>query len=138
MNAPGRQSDVTPSPRFARRVFLSAGIYGLLVMPPMYLLEHRIGIDTPPPITHPEYFYGFIGVTIAWQVLFLCIARDPVTYRLLMLPCILEKLSFVPVVFFLVLEGRAGTQLLPFGLIDLVLAILFMLSYAKIRLPRSA
>ena len=59
--------------RFARRVYTVAGIYGLIVMLPQYFLEDRIGRDTPPPITHPEHFYGFIGVVIAWQLAFLVI-----------------------------------------------------------------
>jgi len=57
--------------RFAKIVFLVAGIYGLLILTPMYFLENKIGRDTPPAITHPEYFYGFVGVALAWQVLFL-------------------------------------------------------------------
>ena len=69
---------------FARRVFLIAGIWGLLIMLPQYFLEDRIGRTAPPPITHPEYFYGFIGVTIAWQFAFLVISRDPIRYRALM------------------------------------------------------
>jgi len=79
---------------FARRVFLIAGIYGLLVLAPHYFLEAKIGRDHPPEITHPEFFYGFIGVAVAWQVAFLIIARDPVRYRLIMLPGILEKVAF--------------------------------------------
>jgi hypothetical protein len=51
--------------RFARVVFLVAGIYGILVLLPQYFLEERIGIDSPPPITHPEHFYGFVGVALA-------------------------------------------------------------------------
>ena len=50
------------------RLFWFAGIYGLLVLAPQYLMERHIGIDFPPEITHPEYFYGFVGVTLAWQV----------------------------------------------------------------------
>jgi hypothetical protein len=30
----------------------------------MYFMEGRIGRDTPPPITHPENFYGF-GIAVA-------------------------------------------------------------------------
>jgi hypothetical protein len=62
---------------FARRLFLIAGSYGLLVLTPQYLLEGRIGRDQPPAITHPEYFYGFVGLGMAWQFAFLVIARDP-------------------------------------------------------------
>jgi hypothetical protein len=79
---------------FAKNVFKVAGIYGLLVLIPHYFLEKQLGIDFPPPITHPEHFYGFVGVALAWQFVFLLIARDPARYRLIMLPAILEKLAF--------------------------------------------
>ena len=82
---------------FARRTFLIAGVYGLLALVPMYFLEGRIGRDIPPPITHPEYFYGFIGVAVAWQVAFLVIARDPVRFRPLMIrPCWRRRASGWP------------------------------------------
>jgi len=48
--------------KFARVVFLVAGIYGLIVLLPQYFLEAKVGLDSPPPITHPEFYYGFIGV----------------------------------------------------------------------------
>ena len=76
---------------FARRVFMAAGIYGLLVLLPQYLLETKTGMDFPPAITHPEYYYGFIGVGVAWQVAFLLIARNPGGLRPLMIPAILVK-----------------------------------------------
>src|SRR3954468_4506604 len=88
--------------RFARWVFRIAGIYGLIVLLPQYFLKERIGRDDPPAITHPEYFYAFVGVTVAWQVAFLVIAQDPVRYRLMMLPAVLEKAGFAvasPVLF---------------------------------------
>lgn len=47
--------------KFARIVFLIAGIYGLLILAPIYLLESKIGRHTPPAIIHPEYFYGFLA-----------------------------------------------------------------------------
>jgi hypothetical protein len=60
----------------------------------MYFLETRIGVDNPPSITPPEYFYGFIGIALAWQFMFLIIWRDPVRYRLAIVPATLEKLVF--------------------------------------------
>ena len=57
---------------FAKRVFFIAGVYGILALTPMYFLEDRIGRDFPPPIAHPEHFYGFVGVALAWQMLSLC------------------------------------------------------------------
>jgi hypothetical protein len=37
--------------KFARRIFLIAGVYGLVVLLPMYFLEEKNGRDFPPPIT---------------------------------------------------------------------------------------
>jgi len=115
--------------RFASRVYTIAGVYGLLVMSPQYFLEERIGRDTPPPITHPEYFYGFIGVVLVWQLVFLVIGRDPVRFRPLMPVTVLEKLLFASPVAVLYAQGRVQRPTLFFAGIDLVLAVLFFLSY---------
>jgi len=118
--------------RFARRVYNVAGIYGLIVMLPQYFMEERIGRDTPPPITHLEHFYGFIGVVVAWQVAFLVIARDPARFRALMPVTVLEKLVFALPVAILYAQGRVATSVLPFAAIDLVLGTLFLLSYRRL------
>jgi len=86
---------------FARRLFLVAGIYGLIVLAPQYFMEQRVGHDNPPAVTHPEYFYGFIGVGLAWQIAFLIIATDPARYRLLMIPSALEKIFVAAAAFVL-------------------------------------
>ncbi|HEV2880121.1 MAG TPA: hypothetical protein VGX24_02345 [Pyrinomonadaceae bacterium] len=117
--------------KFARVIFLSAGIYGLLALLPQYFLEDYNGRNYPPPITHPEYYYGFIGVAVAWQVVFLIMARDPLRFRPLMLPAVLEKLSFGVVAVILYLQQRLSTALFGAGLIDLTLAVLFVAAYVK-------
>lgn len=55
-----RHIQVEHAMNYARWVFRVAGVYGLLVITPMYFMEEQIGVDSPPPINHPEYFYGFI------------------------------------------------------------------------------
>jgi len=45
-------------------------------------------------------------VTLAWQAAFLVIARDPVRYRLLMIPAIIEKATYVIALLLLFLNGR--------------------------------
>jgi hypothetical protein len=77
--------------RFAKVVFWIAAIWGLLIIPPRYLLFDSIGRNNPPPINHPDFFYGFVGVTLAWQIAFAFIATDPVRFRPLMIPCIFEN-----------------------------------------------
>ena len=116
---------------FARRVYTTAGIYGLLVMLPQYFLEERIGRTDPPPITHPEHFYGFIGIVVVWQIAFLVIARDPARYRALMPVTVLEKLAFAVPVVLLYMQGRVAAAALPFAGIDLVLGALFLVSWRR-------
>src|SRR3954453_9162963 len=113
---------------FARRVFLIAGIYGLIVLLPMYFLESRIGRDQPPAITHPEYFYGFLGVGVSWQVAFLVLARDPARFRPLMVPAVLEKAPFGIAAIALFVGSRLSGQMLAAGLIDLALGVLFVIA----------
>ncbi len=124
--------------KFARLLFGAAGIYGLVAIGPMYFLEDRIGQDTPPAITHPEYFYGFVGLAIAWQIAFLCIAADPVRYRLLMLPSMVEKFSFAIAVAILLSKNRAPASVVAFAGIDLILGILFVIAFLRTGGPRSS
>lgn len=120
---------------FARRVFLGAALYGLIVLLPQYAMEGRIGRDSPPPITHVEYFYGFIGIAIAWQLVFLLISRDPVRFRPIMPVAILEKLAFgVPAVL-LYANDRLSAQMLGAGVIDLILGTLFLMAYLRTKEP---
>jgi hypothetical protein len=112
-------------------VFLIAGIYGLVVLLPHYFLETYIGRDQPPAITHPEFFYGFVGVASAWQVAFLIIARDPARYRLIMIPSMLEKVSFGVAAIVLYAQGRLVPAMLLAGILDLAWAALFLVAYRR-------
>lgn len=117
--------------RFAKIVFWIAAIWGLLILTPLYFLFDSIGRNNPPPITHPDFFYGFVGVALAWQLAFVVIARDPVRFRPLMIPSIFEKLSYAIAVFALVSQGRVHRPALAFGGVDLLFGILFLVSYFK-------
>jgi hypothetical protein len=118
-----------PGVPFARRVFNIAAVYGVLVLVPQYFMEAKAGRDFPPPITHPENYYGFIGVALAWQILFFIMARDPVRYRLAMIPATLEKVSFGAAAIVLYLQGRLAPIILGAGVIDLIFALLFVQSF---------
>lgn len=119
--------------KFAKYTFLIAGIYGLIVMLPQFFLENKIGIDQPPAITHPEFFYGFICVTVAFQVVFLIIASDPVKYQPLMLVSLVEKFPFVIAVAVLYLQARVGWQMAAAASIDCFWGVMFAVSYLKTR-----
>ena len=117
--------------KFAKTVFLLAGLFGVVALAPLYFMEARIGSDFPPAVTHPEFFYGFVGVALAWQFAFLLMSRDPVRFRPLMLAAMLEKFSFSLAVFALYAQGRAAALLLPFAATDFLLGVLFIASYLK-------
>jgi hypothetical protein len=117
---------------FARRVFSLAAIYGFVSLVPMYFLERRLLERTPPALTHPEFYYGFVGVALAWQVLFVLIAREPARLRPAMLPAIVEKLSWGVAVLVLMAQGRIGTFFLPAALIDFLLGALFVAAWRSV------
>ena len=114
-------------------MFLVAGIYGLIVLLPQFFLERKIGVDTPPPITHPEFFYGFICVAVAWQVLFLIVSRDPIRFRPMMIPAMLEKIGFPIAVLVLYLQNRVSPTIFIPASLDLVLLVLFIAAYRQTR-----
>lgn len=117
--------------KFAKLVFLIAGIYGLIVLVPQYFFEARTGHDYPPPITHPEYYYGFIGLAVVWQLVFLILSRDPVRYRPLMIPAILEKACFAIPAVILLSQHRIPGLTFGFAMVDVVLGVLFLIAYVK-------
>jgi hypothetical protein len=112
-------------------VFLIGGFYGLIVTVPLYFMESRIAVDAPPPLTHAEYFYAFIGVTAVWQILFLVISRNPVRYRPLMIVCAMEKTAMLITFLLLYPDGRFPLSWIPFLIIDMAFGALFLLSYAR-------
>lgn len=115
--------------RFARAVFLGAGIWGILLLTPMYFTELLVSPAESPAQGHPEFFYGFLGVALAWQVAFLIISRDPRRYRALIPAALIEKFSFGLAVLVLGVFGRVPASAIGFGLVDLVLGVLFAISY---------
>lgn len=117
--------------KLAKYIFNFAGILGLLMLIPQYFLEGRINRDQPPAITHPEYFYGFIGVAIAFQIVFLIIARNPEKYRSLMLAAMIEKFSFAIACIVLLLQNRIPMEMFGAGMIDLTLGVLFIIAFIK-------
>lgn len=123
---------MTSTHRFARLTFAIAGLYGLLTVTPLFWMEERIALDSPPGITHPEYFYGFIGVTVAWQLVFLFIAGDPTRRRDIMPLAVVEKLGFGVPALVLYAQHRLTGLVLGFGVTDLVLGALFAASYVLV------
>jgi hypothetical protein len=124
--------------RFPRTVFLGAGIYGIIVLLPGFFSEKMMAELMPPAITHPEFYYGFFGVALAWQLAFLIIARDPQRFRPIIPAAILEKLTFVVACAVLLLRGRIPPLVALGGAGDFILGVLFTISYFRLKAGAAA
>ena len=117
--------------KFAKYTFYAAGIYGLIALLPQYFLEAKNNLDFPPAITHPEYYYGFVGVGLAFQVAFLILAGNPVKYRQMMIPAMIEKFSFAIAVFALFWFGRVASMMVGLAVVDLIFGLFFIAAFLK-------
>jgi len=114
--------------RFARWVFAVAGVYGLLVITPLYFMEGAIGWQN-----QPEFYYGFVGLALVWQILFLFLARDPLRLRPIMIPAILEKLVYGIALIVLYCLGRIELASVLVASPDWLFAILFLTAYLRLK-----
>ncbi|MFY9680255.1 MAG: hypothetical protein WA424_16055 [Candidatus Sulfotelmatobacter sp.] len=117
--------------RFAKIVFWIAGIWGVLVLTPLYFIFNVIGRNDPPPITHPAFYYGFVSVSLAFQLVFFVIAKHPVLLRPMMIPSMLEKFGYGATLFLLFLQDRLHPQDLALGGIDVLFGVLFLIAFFK-------
>src|SRR5438270_12628534 len=119
--------------RVSSIVFLAAGVYGLIVLVPGFFSEKILAEKMPPAITHPEFYYGFFGVGVAWQVAFLIISRDPQRFRPIIPAAVLEKLTFCVAYAVLLAQGRIPLIVAMGGTGDFILGTLFTISYFRLR-----
>src|SRR5262245_15400312 len=117
--------------RFAKWVFLLAGISGVPLVLPPYFLEEQFGRDYPPPVNHPEWYYGFIGVTLAWQFMYIVIGSDPIRFRRAMVPAVLAKGSFAVAMPVLYAQGRVPATWVGFASMDATWVVLFVIAYLR-------
>src|SRR5215510_15986033 len=122
--------------RFARAVFTGAGIWGLVVLTPLYFSFDLVGRFYPPAITHPDFFYGFIGVAVAWQIGFLLIGRDPAGLHMMMIPAILEKFGYVVTLSILYAQDTLRVGQVVVAIPDFVLGLLFVIAFLQIEAAR--
>lgn len=124
--------------RFAKIVYWTAGIWGLVIIIPLFFMFNVIGRQDPPPITHPGFYYGFATTALAWQIAFLVIGSDPLRLRPLMIPTMIEKFGYGATVLVLFLDSRMRLGDLLLGVVDLVLGILFVIAFYMTRLNAQA
>lgn len=117
--------------KFAKVVFWIAGTWGVLVLTPLFFMFDLIGKNDPPPITHPGFYYGFAAVGLTFQFVFMMIATDPVRFRPLMPLAVVEKVSYVTILIVLYVQQRVRAGDLVFAGTDLLLGILFLISFFR-------
>ncbi len=118
--------------RFARRFCYFAGWYGIFLLVPLLFMETKFGSKYPPPVSHPEFYYGFIAIALSWHVAFLILSRNPLAHRTFLIPAGLEKLTFAFSCIALFIFGKAPSYVMLFGGIDLVFASGFFYAYWRL------
>jgi hypothetical protein len=118
--------------RFAKIVFIGAGVWGIVVLTPLYWLVDVTGRAYPPPANHPQFFYGFLSVAMAWQLAFLVIGSNPARFWPLMFPSVVEKLGHVATVAVLYSQARIPPVDAQAAVPDLLLGVLFVIALARI------
>ena len=116
---------------FARWVFLIAGIWGIVVLTPLYWLQDVTGRVYAVPTESPQFFYGFFAVALTWQLAFLAIAWNPVRLRPFMILGVVEKISYVITLAVLHRQARISTDDAMAGIPDLLLGVLFIVAFVK-------
>ena len=119
--------------RFAKLIFIVAGIWGIAVLTPLYWLVDVTGRPYAAPADYPHFYYGFLTVAMAWQIAFLLIGTNPARYRLLMLPAMLEKLGYVGTLIVMYVNGRIPVADTGPVVPDLLLGVLFIVAFAGTR-----
>jgi hypothetical protein len=119
--------------KFAKYVFISAGVWGIAVLTPFYWLVDVTGRRYAPPTEYPHFFYGFFAITMAWQFAFLVIGSNPIRFRPLMVPSMFEKFSYVVTLVVLYNQARISAADFQAAIPDLILGILFVVAFVKTR-----
>ena len=117
--------------KFSRFVFIAAGVWGVVVLAPLFFLVDISGRQYPAPGSYPQFFYGFLAVALAWQVAFFVIASNPARFRLMMIPAIIEKLGYIIGTAVLYAHARIDAAALTTVTPDSVLCLLFVIAFVK-------
>lgn len=115
--------------KFAKLTFWIAAIWGILILTPLLFMFNLIGKNDPPSITHPGFYYGFVSAGLAWQIAFFVIAQDPVRFRPLIIPSILEKFGYAGSFAVLYVQHRIHPADLGFAMIDAVFGLAFVVAF---------
>jgi len=119
--------------KFAKILFGIAGVWGILVLAPLFFLVDLTGKKYAPPLSYPHFFYGFFALALVFQFVFFTIASDPSRFRPFMILSVLEKASFVSVCAVLYSRGQITLGDASVCFPDFVLGTLFISAYFATR-----
>lgn len=116
---------------FAKWVFTIGGVWGVLIIGPLFFTEQVMADTTGKPFNHPDTYYGFVAAVFCWQLSYLVIARDPARYRPFMLLGALGKVLYAGGCWVLFAQGRIPITVPAIASPDLLLAALFVVSWFR-------
>lgn len=107
--------------KIVRIIFALAAAWGFLAVIP------GLFADAGP---RPEFHYGFLGLALVFQLIFVMVAIDPARFRPLIPIAVLEKLAFFMPVTLLYWQGRVVMGPVFVGaMVDGLLMLLFALAW---------
>ena len=118
--------------RFAKWVFTIGGIWGVLIIAPLFFVEDSLA-RMGGAFSHPDMYYGFAASTLAWQFGYLVIGRDPARFRPFMLIGAFGKVVYAGSCWVLALSGRIPFIVPQIATPDLLLAALFVTAWFRTR-----
>jgi hypothetical protein len=122
--------------RFARIVFVVAGVLGLLLLLPLAYSAVVDGQGILPGLGGAGMFFlGFVAQYMCWQILYLVLATNPVRYRPMMIPAFFAQAMGALYPQWLYLYGFEPW--VPVAAVEIALAILFLVAYWTTGQPRA-
>ncbi|MBL8769901.1 MAG: hypothetical protein JNK30_00845 [Phenylobacterium sp.] len=115
---------------FAKWVFTIGGVWGVLIIAPLFVLEGVLA-GASGPFSHPDTYYGFAASTLMWQFGYLVIGRDPARYRPFMLLGAGGKVIYFAACWALHLTGRIPIAVPLVASPDILLAALFVVAWFR-------
>jgi len=122
--------------RFAKYVFIAAGVWGISVLTPLFFLVDISGRSYAAPADYPHFFYGFVAVALVWQAVFLTIGFAPARFRPLMVFAAFEKAAFIVPTVILHRQNRISSLDASAAIPDGLLMVLFIVAFVKTRPSR--
>ena len=117
-------------------LFIIAALYdGILGVAFLCASDHVFKAYGTTPPNHPGYAQFPAALLLIFAIMFVIIARDPVSGRRLIPYGIMLKIAYCGVVFLHWFDGGIPVMWKPFAIFDLMFLVLFALAFAALGKP---